>query len=352
MRIALTGHRGYVGSVMTPMLVAAGHDVVGIDTELYRSSTFGGELPGGEVPSITKDIRDVEAADLEGVDAVIHLAGLSNDPLGDLNPSLTDEINFRASVHLAEVAKSVGVERFVFSSSCSNYGAGVDEWLTEESRFNPQTPYGHSKVNVEAALTELADDSFSPTYLRSGTAYGVSPRLRFDLVLNNLTAWAFCTGEVLLKSDGKPWRPVVHIEDMSRAFLAAVEADRDLVHDEAFNVGRTDQNYQIRDLALIVADTVEGSRVEFAADSGPDTRDYRVSCDKIAETLTAYQPVWTAEKGAVELRDAYARVGIDVEEFEGPRYRRIHHIQSLMAAGRLDDDLRWTDGAGPGGGAS
>lgn len=345
MRVAVTGNLGYVGSVMTPMLTAAGHDVVGFDTDLYRGSTFGAVGPGATATT-QRDIRDIGPDDLEGCDAVIHLAALSNDPLGDLDPSLTDEINHRASVRLAEVAKSVGVERFIFSSSCSNYGAGVDDWLTEDSEFNPQTPYGHSKVNVEKALTKLADDSFSPTYLRSGTAYGVSPRLRFDLVLNNLTAWAFCTGEVLLKSDGKPWRPVVHIEDMSRAFLAAVEADRDLVHDEAFNVGRTDQNYQIRDLAHIVADTVEGSRVEFAADSGPDTRDYRVSCDKIAETLPAYQPVWTAEKGAVELRDAYAAVGIDVDEFEGPRYRRIHHIKQLIDEGRLSNELRWQqDGA-------
>ena len=224
MRVALTGHRGYVGTVMTPMLVAAGHDVVGFDTDLYRGSTFGSDDDITDVPTVIKDIRDIDRDDLDGFDAVIHLAGLSNDPLGDLNPSLTDEVNFRASLRLAEVAKSVGVERFIFSSSCSNYGAGVDDWLTEESAFNPVTPYGRSKVDVELAVGPLADDSFSPTFMRSGTAYGVSPRLRFDLVLNNLAAWAFCTGEVLLKSDGKPWRPIVHIEDMSRAFLAALEA--------------------------------------------------------------------------------------------------------------------------------
>ncbi len=346
MRVALTGHRGYVGSVMTPMLVAAGHDVVGFDTDLYRASTFGPELPGGDVPNVVKDIRDIEAADFDGFDAVIHLAGLSNDPLGDLNPSLTDEINFRASVHLAEVARSVGVERFLFSSSCSNYGAGVEDWLTEESDFNPVTPYGHSKVNVEHAVAKLASDDFSPTFLRSGTAYGVSPRLRFDLVLNNLTAWAFCTGEVLLKSDGKPWRPIVHIEDMSRAFIAALEAPRGSIHNEAFNVGRTSENYQIRQIAEIVAGVVPGSRVEFAADSSPDARNYRVSCDKIAEALPAYQPVWTAEKGAVELRDAYAAVGLSPEEFEGPRYRRINHIKSLIESGQLSAGLRWTTAVG------
>ena len=269
MRVALTGHLGYVGSVMTPMIVAAGHDVVGFDSDLYRGSSFASGQPGVEVPSIFKDIRDITEQDLEGFDAVIHLAGLSNDPLGDLNPTLTDEINFKASVHLAEIARSVGVERFLFSSSCSNYGAGVDDWLTEESEFNPVTPYGQSKVDVERSVSKLANDEFSPTFLRSGTAYGVSPRLRFDLVLNNLTAWAFCTGEVLLKSDGKPWRPIVHIEDMSRAFLACLEAPRDVVHNEAFNVGRTSENYQIRDIAEIVASVVEGSRVEFAASIRP-----------------------------------------------------------------------------------
>jgi nucleoside-diphosphate-sugar epimerase len=348
MRVAVTGHLGYVGTVLTPMFVAAGHDIVGFDTDLYRASTFGDEPDWPTVEHVRKDIRDIEVADLDGFDAVVHLAGLSNDPLGDLNPALTDDINFQASVQLAERARAAGVPRFVFSSSCSNYGAGVEDELTEESEFNPVTPYGHSKVNVEKAVTKLAGDDFSPTYLRSGTAYGVSPRLRFDLVLNNLTAWAFCTGSVRLKSDGSPWRPVVHIEDMSRAFLAVVEAPRDLVHDEAFNVGRTTENYQIRDLAHIVARVVEGSKVELASDASPDTRDYRVNCDKIADTLPAFQPVWTAEKGAVELRDAYARVGVELDEFEGDRYRRVNHIKALIDEGRLDSDLRWiTAGSTP-----
>lgn len=341
MRVAVTGNLGYVGAVMSPMLANAGHDVVGFDTDLYRSSTFG---PTGPDESRTSrlDIRDIGPGDLEGCDAVIHLAALSNDPLGDLDPQLTDEINHRASVRLAEVAKSAGVERFIFSSSCSNYGAGVDSVLTEESAFNPVTPYGHSKVDVERSVAKMADDDFSPTFMRSGTAYGVSPRLRFDLVLNNLTAWAYCTGRVHLKSDGSPWRPIVHIEDMSRAFLAALEAPRELVHNEAFNVGRTTENYQIRDLATIVASVVDGSEVEFAAEAGPDQRDYRVNCDKIADTLPAFQPVWTAERGAIELRDAYAAIGLELDEFEGPRYRRIDHVRALIADGRLGTDLRWT----------
>lgn len=341
MRVALTGHLGYVGTVMTPMLVAAGHDVVGFDTDLYAASNFGVGEPL-DVPTVHKDIRDLTEDDLDGFDAIVHLAGLSNDPLGDLDASLTDDINRRASVHLAEVGRRVGVQRFVFSSSCSNYGAGVDSELTEESAFNPVTPYGRSKVDVEMEVSGLANDEFSPTFLRSGTAYGVSPRLRFDLVLNNLTAWAFCTGAVHLKSDGSPWRPIVHIGDMSRAFLAVLDSPRDLVHNEAFNVGRTSENYQIRDLAHIVAEVVEGSELEFAAEAGPDKRDYRVNCDKIIDTLPGFQPVWTARDGVVELRDAYAKVGLELDEFEGPRYRRIDHVRSLIESGRLGPDLRWT----------
>ena len=343
MRVALTGNLGYVGTVMTPMLLAAGHEVVGFDTDLYAASNF--EVGGlAEVPTIRKDIRDLTEADLDGFDAIVHLAGLSNDPLGDLDAALTDDINRRASVHIAEVGRRVGVKRFVFSSSCSNYGAGVDDELTEESSFNPVTPYGRSKVDVEVEVAELATDDFSPTFLRSGTAYGVSPRLRFDLVLNNLTAWAFCTGAVHLKSDGSPWRPIVHIEDMSRAFLAVLEAPQELIHNEAFNVGRTSENYQIRDLAHIVAEVVEGSELEFAAEAGPDKRDYRVNCDKIIDTLPGFQPTWTARSGVVELRDAYAKVGLELDEFEGPRYRRIDHVRLLIESGRLGQDLRWVTG--------
>lgn len=340
MRVLVTGHNGYVGTVMIPLLVEAGHEVVGYDTNLYRGSTFGAEKITS-IPSVNKDIRDISRQDLEGFEAVIHLAGLSNDPLGDLNPALTSEINFRASVRLAKLTKEAGIPRFIFSSSCSNYGAGVNDWLDEQSGFNPVTPYGHSKVNVEKEVSQMADDDFSPTFLRSGTAYGVSPRLRFDLVLNNLTAWAFCTGRVFLKSDGTPWRPIVHIEDMSRAFLAALEAPRETVHNEAFNVGRSSENYQIRQLAEIVAAAVPGSRVEYAEGAGPDKRNYRVNCDKIVNTLPNYQPIWTAAKGAQELYEAYKDVGLKLEEFEGPRYRRIHHIKMLLNENRLDQNLRW-----------
>jgi nucleoside-diphosphate-sugar epimerase len=340
MRVLVTGHNGYVGSIMTPMLVNAGHEVVGLDTDLYQRSTFG-EEPPKTITEINKDIRDVEAADLDGFDAVIHLAGLSNDPLGDLNPTLTDQINFRASLRLAELAKSVGVRRFIFSSSCSNYGAAGDDILDENSSFNPVTPYGKSKVMVEQTVSKLADDNFVPTFLRSATAYGVSARLRFDLVINNLVAWAFTTGKVHLKSDGSSWRPLVHIEDMSLAFLATLNAPEDLVYNQAFNVGRTEENYRIRQLAEIVAAAVPGSSLEFAEGASPDVRNYRVNCDKIVNTLPDYKPKWDVRKGAQELYDAYRRVGVLLEDFEGPRYRRIHHIKELIANGLLDEELRW-----------
>ncbi len=339
MRVLLTGHKGYIGTVMVPLLLASGHEVVGLDTDLYERSTFGDGIP--TIPELRKDIRDVEAADLQGYDAVVHLAGLSNDPLGDLNPGLTHEINYLASVRLAQLAKQAGIERFVFSSSCSNYGAAGDTPVDEDSTFNPVTPYGVSKARTEQDVTLLADDDFSPTFLRSATAYGVSPRLRFDLVLNNLVAWAFTTGKVHIKSDGTPWRPIVHIEDISRAFLAVLNAPREVVHNQAFNVGRTSENYRIREIADIVKETVPGCEIEYAADAGPDKRCYRVDCDKIARTLPEFQPQWTAKKGAEQLYQAYKRIGLSLDEFEGTRYKRIAHIKYLISSNLLDENLRW-----------
>ncbi len=322
------------------MLVSRGHKVLGVDTNLYERCTFGKQVP--TLPTAFRDIRDLSEADLEGFDAVLHLAGLSNDPLGDLDPGLTDEINHRASVRLACLAKAAGVRRFVFSSSCSNYGAAGDDMLNEESAFNPVTPYGKSKVKVEQEVGPLADKTFSPTFLRSATAYGVSPRLRFDLVLNNLVAWAYATGKIYLKSDGTPWRPIVHIEDISRAFCAAVEAPIEAVHNQAFNVGRTEENYRIRDLAAIVRDTVPGCRIEFAPDAGPDKRCYRVDCSKIAASLPGFHPQWNARRGAQELYAAYQEHHVTVDDFEGPRYKRIDHIKELIHRGVIDPKLRRT----------
>ncbi len=339
MRILLTGHKGYIGTVMAPLIADAGHEVAGLDSDLFEQCTFG--EPPREFPSIRKDLRDVEHSDLEGFDAVIHLAGLSNDPLGNLNPDLTYDINYHASVRLAHLAKEVGVKRFLFSSSCSTYGAAGDKILDETADFNPVTPYGRSKVLVEREVAKLAGSNFSPTFLRNATAYGVSPRLRFDLVLNNLTAWALTTGRVFIKSDGTPWRPIVHIEDISRAFLAVLNAPMDIVHNQAFNVGRTEENYQIRDLAEIVKETVPGCTIEFAADAGPDKRCYRADFSRIAKTLPAFQPKWDARRGAKELYDAYTKVGLRMEDFEGERYKRIDHIQRLLSSGRLDSSLRW-----------
>jgi nucleoside-diphosphate-sugar epimerase len=338
MRVLVTGHEGYIGTVLVPLLLSAGHEVVGLDSYLFERCNFcDGIQP---VSSIRKDIRDIILGDLEGVDAILHLAGLSNDPLGDLNPELTQEINYYASVRLAELAKKAGIRRFIFSSSCSNYGAGGTDMLTEESEFNPVTPYGISKVRVEQDVSKLADDHFSPTFLRSATAFGVSPRLRFDLVLNNLVAWAYATGRVHIKSDGTAWRPIVHIEDISRAFLAVLEAPLDVVHNQAFNVGRTEDNYRIRELAEIVQQTVPNTTIEYAPGGTADKRCYRVDCSKIQRLIPAFQPRWDARKGAVELYEAYRKTDLKVEDFEGERYKRIAHLQRLLADNELDSTLR------------
>jgi nucleoside-diphosphate-sugar epimerase len=342
LRILVTGHQGYIGVVLVSLLREAGHEIVGLDSCWFEDCAFGPEVPA--VPLVHKDLRDATVSDLEGFEAVLHLAGISNDPLGDLNPECTLEINHRASVRLAELAKQAGVKRFVFSSSCSTYGAAGEDLLDEKTAFNPVTPYGLSKVLVERDVARMADQSFSPTFLRNATAYGVSCRLRADLVLNNLVGWAVATGRVLIKSDGTPWRPIVHIEDISRAFLAVLEAPRELVHNQAFNVGVTEENYRVRELAEIVRCTVPGCKVEYREGAGPDRRCYRVDCGKIRSMLPSFRPRWNARLGAEELYRAYRRFGLTLEDLEGARYMRIERIRRLQEAGRLDARLRWVNG--------
>ena len=345
MRVLVTGHLGYIGTVMVPMLQREGFDVVGLDSGLFEQCVFG--QPAPTIPQLRMDLRDVQAADLAGFDAVLHLAALSNDPLGNLDPDLTYAINHLASVRLARLAKAAGVPRFLFSSSCSTYGAAGEDILDESANFNPVTPYGHSKVLVEQDVAKLADDSFSPTFLRNSTAYGVSPAHRFDLVLNNLVAWACTTGLVYIKSDGTPWRPIVHIEDITRAFIAALRAPREVVHNQAFNIGLDSENYQVRQLAEIVRELVPGCRIEYAEDAGPDKRSYRVSFAKVTRALPGFKPEWNARRGAESLYQTYQQIGLQLDDFEGPKYKRIDHIKLLMSTGRIDSSLRWVEQAAP-----
>ena len=351
MRILVTGHNGYVGSVMLPALRAAGHEVSGLDTYFFADCTFGkddGERAGGPL-----DLRDVRPEQLEGFDGVVHLAALSNDPLGNLHASTTYDINHQGSVNLARAAKAVGASRFVFASSCSLYGVAAGSgFLDESAAFNPITPYGESKVLVERDVALLASDDFSPTFMRNATAYGVSPRLRLDVVINNLVGHAVTSGKIRIESDGTPWRPLVHVEDFCAAFVAVLEAPRERVHNEAFNVGRTEENYRVSELAEMVAEVVPGSKVTYADGGGPDPRSYRVNCDKLPATLPGFRPSWTVRDGVRQLYEAYQRHGLSPEQFAGSRYFRIRRIKEHLAAGRLDASLRWRTAAPVGAGAS
>ena len=338
MKVLVTGHNGYIGSVMMPFLRAAGHEVTGLDTFLYEACTIGPEP--GAFPALRMDLRDVQAKDVRGYDAVIHLAALSNDPLGNLDSENTYDINHRAAVRLAAASKEAGVPRYLFASSCSLYGAAGSTAVAEDAPMHPVTPYGETKALAERELSGLADDTFSPTYLRNATAYGASPRLRLDIVVNNLVGVAMTTGQVRLESDGSPWRPLVHVADIARTALAVLDAPREVIHDQAFNVGRDEDNLQVGQIADMVAAAVPGSSVVRAPGAGPDRRDYRVDFAKLRETFPHLRLDMTVPGGIQELVAAYADHGLTAEEFASSRFTRLKRILELLDAGAIDDLLR------------
>ena len=343
MRVLVTGNNGYIGAVMTKMLLSEGFEVTGLDSDLFEGSVFGDDSITGGIPCISylrKDVRDVVLSDLKNVDAIFHLCALSNDPLGNLNPEITYEINHIGSVRLAKLAKKVGIQHFVFSSSCSVYGDSKEAEVSEESEVHPITAYAISKVRAEKSISKLADSNFCPTFLRSSTAYGLSPMLRFDLVVNNFVAWSFTKGTVLLKSDGTAWRPFVHIQDISRAFISILKSPLDVVNNQVFNVGKNEENYQIKTVAEIVKKIIPNSEIKYVKGAEADKRSYKVKFDKISQTLKEFKPKWNVSLGVKQLYNAYKKVGLLVEEFEGPKYRRLFNLNNSVKSGILDNDLR------------
>lgn len=340
MRVLVTGHNGYIGSVMTSLLTSVGHEVVGLDSFFFADCTL--EPDGEPVAALRKDVRDITVADLQGFEAIVHLAALCNDPLGDLHPEWTHEINHRASVDLARMARDAGVTRYLYASSCSMYGSsGGDDILSEDAPLRPLTAYAESKVRTEEDVSKLADSTFSPVFLRNATAYGVSPRLRADVVLNNLVCWAHTTGRIRLNSDGSAWRPIVHVQDIARTFAAALAAPRETIHNQAFNVGVNGENYQVHELAEIVRNTVAGCAVEFMGNAGPDPRSYRVDFSKLVRTFPDLKPQWNASFGAKDLFAALQEAQVTLEDFQGRKYLRLAQIKHLIDRGALDSTLRW-----------
>jgi nucleoside-diphosphate-sugar epimerase len=344
MRVLVTGHQGYIGTVLTQRLFEAGHEVTGLDVGYFADCLLG--AAGEPVARVAVDLRDVKPEHCAGFDAVVHLGAICNDPIGNLNPELTYEVNYRSTVALAAAAKASGVSRFLFSSSCSLYGAGNDDSLLDESAgFAPVTPYGESKILAEQDLLPLADDRFSPTFLRNATAYGFSPRLRGDLVVNDLVGHALLTGEVRLLSDGMAWRPLVHVDDIASAFVALLEAPREVIHAKAYNVGRSAENYLIRDVATMVSELVPGSTVTFAQGAGTDARNYRVSCERIAAEVPSFRPKWTVRTGIEQLIDEYRGRELRLDDLTGPRFQRLKRIKEMQTDGSLNQELRWTRSA-------
>jgi nucleoside-diphosphate-sugar epimerase len=340
MRVLVTGTEGYIGSLLGPLLVKRGHDVIGIDSGFYRKRPL--YTPDADTPpTVFEDIRRLTASHVEGFDAVVHMAELSNDPLGQLAPTITYDVNHQGSLHLAQLAKAAGIERFVYTSSCSVYGLAEEDLVEESSLLRPQTAYAKCKELVERDVSALADDTFSPTFLRNATAYGASPRMRFDIVLNNLAGHAWTSGVVRLDSDGSPWRPLVHAEDISRAIAAALEAPRETVHNQILNVGAPGANYQVRELAEVVAEVFDVTDLTIG-ERGGDNRSYRVSFDKIRDVLPAFEPRWDVRAGATEMRDVFKAAALTSEQFEGPEFVRLRRIEELLSTGQIDESFYWT----------
>ena len=341
MKVLVTGHNGYIGSMLTQLLLEKGYHVKGLDTNYYRGCEFN-TFHYPQIDQINKDIRAVSKRDLENIDAVIHLAALSNDPLGVFAAGLTDDINYLATIKIASLAKELGIKRFIYASSCSIYGIADEDMVSEDSPPAPVTEYAISKAKSEEALSKMADDNFSPVFLRASTAYGIAPMLRCDLVVNNLVGWAYTTGKIRIMSDGTPWRPAIHVEDLSHAYIACLQSPIEIIHNEAFNVGQNKGNYQIRDMADVVKKIVPGCEVEYTYEHGSDSRTYKVSFDKISTKLKgSFVPKWDIQKGMQQLYEAYKAHGLTYQEFTGNKYIRLNQIKRLVQREAIDENLFW-----------